>query len=98
VLLAKVLDLNQTQTAVLALVFRFCDNRALPLLDLADLRTTLRFLTSDEGKPMLKEYGGISKSSVGAVLRSILTLEEARAGAFFGEPAVDVADLVRRTS
>ena len=80
VLLAKVLDLNETQTAVLSLVFRFCDNRDLPLLDLADLRTTLRFLTSDEGKPVLEEYRGISKASVGVVLRSILTLEEAGAG------------------
>ena len=96
VLLAKVLDLNETQTAVLSLVFRFCDDRDLPLLDLADLRTTLRFLTSDEGKPVLEEYGGISKASVGVVLRSILTLEEAGAGAFFGEPAFDVADLLRR--
>ena len=80
VLLAKVLDLNETQTAVLSLVFRFCDDRDLPLLDLADLRTTLRFLTSDEGKPVLEEYRGISKASVGVVLRSILTLEEAGAG------------------
>jgi DNA double-strand break repair helicase HerA and related ATPase len=80
VLLAKVLDLNETQTAVLSLVFRFCDDRDLPLLDLADLRTTLRFLTSDEGKPVLEEYRRISKASVGVVLRSILTLEEAGAG------------------
>jgi hypothetical protein len=62
VLLAKVLDLNETQTAVLTLVFRFCDDRDLPLLDLADLRTTLRFLASDEGKPVLEEYGGVSKA------------------------------------
>ena len=80
VLLAKVLDLNETQTAVLSLVFRFRDDRDLPLLDLADLRTTLRFLTSDEGKPVLEEYRAISKASVGVVLRSILTLEEAGAG------------------
>jgi uncharacterized protein len=95
VLLAKVLDLNQTQTAVLTLVFRFCDDRELPLLDLADLRAALRFLGSDEGKPALEEYGGISKASVGVVLRAILTLEEAGAGAFFGGPAFDVADLLR---
>ncbi|HET7234991.1 MAG TPA: helicase HerA-like domain-containing protein [Actinomycetota bacterium] len=95
VLLAKVLDLNQTQTAVLSLVFRFCDDRDLPLLDLADLRTALRFLTSDEGKPVLEEYGGISKASVGVVLRSILTLEEDGAGDFFGEPEFEVADLMR---
>jgi uncharacterized protein len=74
-----VLDLNETQTAMLSLVFRFCDDRDLPLLDLADLRTTLRFLTLEEGKPVLEEYSGISMSSVGVVLRSILTLEEAGA-------------------
>jgi DNA double-strand break repair helicase HerA and related ATPase len=95
VLLAKVLDLNETQTAVLTLVFRFCDDRELPLLDLADLRTALRFLGSDEGKAVLEEYGGVSKASIGVVLRSILTLEEAGAGAFFGEPAFDVTDLMR---
>jgi DNA double-strand break repair helicase HerA and related ATPase len=95
VLLAKVLDLNETQTAVLTLVFRFCDDRELPLLDLADLRTALRFLGSDEGKAVVEEYGGVSKASIGVVLRSILTLEEAGAGAFFGEPAFDVADLMR---
>jgi DNA helicase HerA-like ATPase len=95
VLLGKVLDLNETQTAVLSLVFRFCDDRDLPLLDLADLRTALRFLISDEGKPVLEEYGGISKASVGVVLRAILTLEEDGAGDFFGEPAFEVADLMR---
>jgi hypothetical protein len=98
VLLSKVLDLNETQTAVLALVFRFCDDRDLPLLDLADLRTALRFLTSDEGKPVLQEYGAVSKASVAVVLRGILTLEDAGAGAFFGEPEFDVADLMRRAS
>jgi DNA double-strand break repair helicase HerA and related ATPase len=95
VLLAKVLDLNQTQTAVLTLVFRLCDDRELPLLDLADLRAALRFLGSDEGKPVLEAYGGVSKASIGVVLRSILTLEEAGAGAFFGEPPFDVQDLLR---
>ena len=94
-LLAKVLDLNETQTAVLMLVFRFCDDRELPLLDLADLRTALRFLTSEEGRPVLEEYGGISKASVGVVLRAILTLEETGVGPFFGEPEFDVADLIR---
>jgi DNA double-strand break repair helicase HerA and related ATPase len=96
-LLAKVLELNETQTAVLMLVFRFCDDRELPLLNLADLRTALRFLTSKEGRPVLEEYGGISKASVGVVLRAILTLEETGVGPFFGEPEFDVADLIRTT-
>ncbi len=95
VLLAKVLDLNETQTAVLTLAFHFCDDRDLPLLDLSDLRTALRFLTSDEGASARDEYGGVSNASVGVVLRSLLSLEEAGVGAFFGEPAFDVADLMR---
>ena len=97
VLLGKVLDLNETQTAVLALVFRYCDDHELALLDLADLRTALRFLTSDEGEPVLEEYGGISKASVGVVLRAIVTLEQEGTDVFFGEPEFDVGDLLRTT-
>ena len=67
------------------------------MLDLADLRTTLKFLSSDEGKPVLEEYGGVSKASVGVLLRSLVELEEAGAGEFFGEPEFDVADLLRIT-
>ena len=96
-LLAKVLDLNKTQTSVLSLVFKYCDDQQLPLLDLADLRTTLKFLASDEGKPVLEDYGGISKASVGVLFRSLVELEEAGADAFFGEPEFDVADLMRTT-
>ena len=96
-LLAKVLDLNKTQTSVLSLVFKYCDDENYPLLDLADLRTTLKFLSSDDGKPVLEEYGGVSKASVGVLLRSLVELEEAGAGDFFGEPQFDVADLLRVT-
>ena len=58
-LLGKVLDLNETQTSILSLVFKYCDDNNLPLLDLNDLATTLKFLDSEEGKPFLEEYGGI---------------------------------------
>ncbi len=57
-LLGKVLALNETQTSVLSLVFKFCDDQGMPLLDFADLRAVLQYLNSDEGKPALKEYGG----------------------------------------
>ena len=96
-LLGKVLDLNKTQVSVLTLVFTYCDDRRLPLLDLADLRTTLKFLSSDEGKPVLEEYGGFSKATIGVLLRSIVELEAAGADAFFGEPEFDVRDLMRTT-
>ncbi len=94
-LLGKVLDLNETQTSILSLVFRYCDDQHLPLLDLADLRTTLKFLGSDDGKAVLEELGGISSASLGVILRSIVTLEQEGAGEFFGEPEFDVDDLLR---
>ncbi len=96
-LLGKVLDLNETQTSILALVFKYCDDNDLPLLDLKDLATTLKFLSSDEGKPILAEYGGMSSSSVGVLLRSIVVLEQEGADIFFGEPEFDVDDLLRTT-
>src|SRR4029453_3073054 len=92
-LLAKVLDLNETQTEILSLIFQYCDDEGLPLLDLADLSTTLRYLASDEGKPALEQYGGMSKASVGVLQRSIVILEQQGADVFFGEPEFDVADL-----
>ncbi|MGZ8603066.1 MAG: helicase HerA-like domain-containing protein, partial [Actinomycetota bacterium] len=97
ILLGKVLDLNKTQVSVLTLVFAYCDDQRLPLLDLADLRTTLKFLSSDEGKPALEEYGGFSKATIGVLLRSIVELESTGADAFFGEPEFDVHDLMRTT-
>ena len=96
-LLAKVLDLNETQTAVLTLVFAYCDDNTLPLLDLADLRTTLQYLGSDDGKEAVAAYGGISTATIGVILRSILGLEQQGAGDFFGEPEFEVADLMRTT-
>ena len=94
-LLGKVLDLNETQTSILSLVFRYCDDQHLPLLDLADLRTTLKFLGSDDGKAVLEDLGGISPASLGVILRAIVTLEQEGADVFFGEPEFDVMDLLR---
>jgi DNA helicase HerA-like ATPase len=96
-LLGKVLGLNETQTSILALIFKYCDDNDLPLLDLPDLTTTLKFLASDEGKPVLADYGGMSSASVGVLLRSIVVLEQAGADTFFGEPEFEVEDLLRTT-
>jgi uncharacterized protein len=96
-LLGKVLDLNETQTSVLALVFKYCDDNDLPLLDLKDLATTLKFLSSDEGKSILEDYGGMSSATVGVLLRSIIVLEQEGADVFFGEPEFEVEDLIRTT-
>ena len=97
-LMGKVLDLNDTQTSILALIFKYCDDNSLPLLDLKDLAATLKFLSSDEGKPILAEYGGMSSASVGVLLRSIVVLEQEGADVFFGEPEFDVDDLLRTTA
>ena len=94
-LLGKVLDLNETQTSILSLVFRYCDDQHLPLLDLADLRTTLKFLGSDDAKAVLEDLGGIGPASLGVILRAIVTLEQEGAGTFFGEPEFDVNELLR---
>jgi uncharacterized protein len=96
-LLGKVLDLNETQTSILSLVFKYCDDNSLPLLDLPDLSTTLKYLASDDGKAVLADYGGMSTASLGVILRSIVTLEQEGADVFFGEPEFDVHDLLRTT-
>ena len=96
-LLGKVLDLNEAQTSILALIFKYCDDNSLPLLDLEDLTTTLKFLSSDEGKPILEDYGGMSSASVGVLLRSIIVLQQAGVDQFFGEPEFEVLDLLRTT-
>ncbi|MEI7745236.1 MAG: helicase HerA-like domain-containing protein [Chloroflexota bacterium] len=98
VLLGKVLDLNDTQTSILSLVFHYCDQEKLPLLDLEDLKTTLKFLASDEAKPILADLGGVSPASVGVILRAIVTLETDGAADFFGEPEFDTDDLLRTTA
>ncbi len=97
-LLGKVLDLNDTQTSILSLVFQYCDDQRLPLLDLDDLRTTLRFLSSDEGKPVLEAYGGMSPASLGVILRAIVSIQQAGAARFFGEPEFDIDDLLRTSA
>jgi DNA helicase HerA-like ATPase len=97
-LLAKALSLNETQTSVLTLVFKYADDNQLPLLDLTDLRAVLRFLGSDEGEAALEAYGGMSSATVGVLLRKLVELEAQGAERFFGEPEFDVHDMLRTTS
>jgi DNA double-strand break repair helicase HerA and related ATPase len=97
-LLGKVLSLNDTQTSVLTMVFKYADDNRLPLLDFTDLRAVLQFLGSEEGKAALAQYGGMSSASVGVLLRKMVELESQGAGRFFGEPEFDVKDMLRTTS
>ncbi len=94
-LLSKVLGLNDTQESSLGLVFHYADSAGLPLLDLADLRAVVSFLTSDEGKGDLKNLGGLSSATAGVILRELISFEDQGADAFFGEPEFDTHDLLR---
>jgi DNA helicase HerA-like ATPase len=95
-LLAKVLGLNETQASVLAMVFKYCDDRDLLLLDFPDLRAVLQHLTGD-GAGDLKDYGGMSKASVGVLLREMVELEAQGALAFFGEPEFELEEDLLQT-
>jgi len=97
-LLSKVLGLNATQESSLGLVFHYADANGLALVDLSDLRAVLSYLTSDEGKPQLKELGGLSSATAGVILRELITFADDGADVFFGEPEFDVNDFLRVAS
>ena len=94
-LLSKVLGLNETQESSLGLVFHYADQAGLPLLDLADLRAVVQYLTSDEGKPDLKNLGGLSAATAGVILRELITFQDQGAEAFFGEPEFESAEFLQ---
>ncbi|MFZ5592940.1 MAG: helicase HerA-like domain-containing protein [Pseudomonadota bacterium] len=93
-LLARLLNLNDTQEGVLNLAFKIADDQGLLLLDLKDLRAMLQF-TGDNAKDFITEYGTISAASIGAIQRALLTLESQGGEKFFGEPALNLDDLMQ---
>ncbi|GGD55407.1 helicase HerA-like domain-containing protein [Pseudoxanthomonas indica] len=93
-LLARILELNDTQSGVLDIVFKLADDRGLLLLDLEDLRALLG-LVADERKDISTSYGLVSAQSIGAIQRSLLRLEQEGGEQFFGEPALELVDLMR---
>jgi len=94
-LLAKILGANETQEQSLSLVFHYADEKGLPLLDLSDLRALLTFLDSESGREELKGIGGLASQTVGVLLRSLVSLETGGGTEFFGEPQLEIADLMR---
>ncbi|MET6998536.1 helicase HerA-like domain-containing protein [Chitinophaga defluvii] len=95
VLLSKILELNDTQGGIVSMIFKYCDDNKMPLLDLKDFKKVLQF-ASDEGKAeMEKDYGKISTSSTGTILRKVIELEQQGAELFFGEKSFEVDDLMR---
>lgn len=95
VLMAKVLELNETQESSLGLIFHYADSKGLALLDLKDLRALIQFLTSKEGKGELQGIGGISSATAGVILRRLTAFEASGADVFFGEPAFYTQQLLR---
>ncbi|RII41561.1 DUF853 family protein [Galactobacter valiniphilus] len=95
-LLSRVMDLNETQESSLQLIFHYADQRGLLLDDLKDLRAVISHLTSDEGKPELKELGGLSSATAGVILRGLVNLEAQGLDQFFGLPEFDSAELLRQ--
>ena len=93
-LLARLLNLNDTQTGVLQLVFKIADDQGLLLLDLKDLRAMTQYV-GDNAAQYKTEYGNVSTASIGAIQRGLLTLGEQGGDLFFGEPMLDIADLMR---
>ncbi|MFT4171521.1 MAG: DUF853 family protein [Rhodocyclaceae bacterium] len=93
-LLARLLSLNEVQAGVLQLIFRIADDNGLLLLDLKDLRAMVQF-AGDNAKRFTTQYGNISPASVGAIQRGLLALEAQGGDKFFGEPMLDIADLMR---
>lgn len=95
VLLSKILGLNDTQEGIVSMIFKYCDDNQLPLLDLKDLVRVLQFM-NNEGKDEIKqEYGNISTQSTGTILRKIIELQQQKADVFFGEKSFEVDDLMR---
>src|SRR5687768_835868 len=95
VLLSKILGLNETQGGFVSMIFKYCDDLKLPLLDLKDFIKVLQFISNEGKKELEKTYGKISTTSTGTILRKVIELEQQGAAVFFGEKSFEVDDLMR---
>ena len=95
VLLSKILGLNDTQEGFVALIFKYCDDNKLPLLDLKDFIKVLQFISNEGKADIEKTYGKISTTSTGTILRKVIELQQQGADLFFGEKSFEVEDLMR---
>ena len=97
ILLSKILDLNETQAGVLAVIFKYADDNKLPLVDLNDLKKTISYLSDGLGAAEIKaSYGSISTATSGTILRKIVTIEQQGLSQIFGETSFDIDDLFNR--
>ena len=95
VLFSKMLELNDTQSGIVSLIFKYCDDKKLPLLDLKDFKKMLQFISDEGNKEIETEYGNVSTSSTGTILRKVIELEQQHAELFFGETSFEVDDLLK---
>lgn len=95
VLLSRILDLSEVQAGIVAVIFKYCDDNQMPLLDLKDFKKILQYATAEGKDEFADAYGRISSSSTGAILRKVVELEQQGADLFFGEKSFDPDDLLR---
>jgi uncharacterized protein len=95
ILLSKILDLNDTQEGVVAMIFKYCDDQKMPLLDLKDFIKILQFVSNEGKEEIEKAYGKIATTSTGTILRKVIELQQQGADIFFGEPSFEIDDLMR---
>jgi DNA helicase HerA-like ATPase len=95
ILLSKILDLNNTQEGIVSLIFKYCDDNKMPLLDLKDFIKVIQFISNEGKKEIEQAYGKIATSSTGTILRKVIELQQQGADVFFGEPSFEIDDLMR---
>ena len=96
VLLSRILDVTETQAGILSIIFKYSDDNKLPLLDLKDLKKVLQYATGEGKEEIQEEYGSISKTSTGSILRKIIEIEQQGGDLFFGERSFEIDDLMRQ--
>ena len=95
VLISRILDVTETQAGIISVIFKYCDDNKLPLLDIKDFKKILQYATKEGKKEFEEEYGRISTSSTGAILRKLVEIEQQGGDVFFGETSFDTQDLLR---
>ncbi len=95
VLMSKMMELNDIQSGVVSMMFKYCDDHQLPLMDLQDFKKVLQYAVNEGKEQFAAEYGAVASSTVNTIIRNIIELEQQGAGLFFGEPSFDVDDLLR---
>ena len=95
VLFSRILDLNDTQAGVMSVIFKYCDDNKMPLLDLKDIKKVLNYITEEGKSEIAADYGKISTATTGTILRKIIELEQQGGDFFFGEKSFEIDDLMR---